>query len=425
MKRIEKLINFIDNSPTAYHTVESVRNELLSAGFTQVTFADTKAFSDGKKHFLISGGSSIIAFEGKGAGFMITASHSDSPAFRVKTSLNMKGEYDRLSVEKYGGMIHYTWLDRPLSVAGRVVLRTEGGIEERLVNIDKDAMVIPSVAIHLNRGVNDGAKHNPAVDLIPLLGKNRGEGSVEAAIADALSVDPASIISHDLFVYNRDKGRVCGIADDMIVSPRLDDLECVHASLRGFLDSGINKNAVKVLAVFDNEEVGSETKQGAASSLLHDTLRMIAGTDEKYHAMLENSFMVSADNAHAKHPNHPELSDKDNAPVLGGGVVIKHNGNQRYTTDGISDAILRTVAEKADVPTQHYYNRADIPGGSTLGSIATTKVPLSSVDIGLAQLAMHSATETASIEDYNNLEKLLAAVYASSITRNGNKIDIK
>ena len=422
MKKIENLLNFIDNSPTAYHTVASVKEQLVSAGFTQISPADFSAYSDGGKHFVIFGGSSIIAFEGAGSGFMITASHSDSPSFRVKSGYEIESTYNRLSVEKYGGMIHYTWLDRPLSIAGRVVVSTESGIEERLVNIDKDSMIIPSVAIHLNRGVNDGAKHNPAVDLIPLLGRNND--SIENAIAEKLSVDKAKIISHDLFVYNRDKGRVCGVADELIVSPRLDDLECVHASLRGFLESPANENAVKVLAVFDNEEVGSETKQGAASNILHDTLKKIAGTEEKYYAMLENSFMVSADNAHALHPNHPELSDRENAPILGSGVVIKHNGNQRYTTDGVSDAILRTIGEKENVAFQHYYNRADIPGGSTLGSIATTKVPISSVDIGLPQLAMHSANETASVNDYLEMEKLLTAVYSSSITKNGSKTEI-
>lgn len=423
-KKIKNLINFIDNSPSAYHAVDLVKKELTSAGFTELTLKDGAKIADGGKHFIVSGGSSVIAFEGYGSGFMIVASHSDSPSFRVKTSFESAGAYNRLSVEKYGGMIHYTWLDRPLSVAGRVVLRTEGGIEEHLVNLDKDSLLIPSVAIHLNRGVNDGAKHNPAVDLIPLAGIGK-DTSVESAIADMLSVKTEDIISHDLFVYNRDGGKVCGVADDLILSPRLDDLECVHSSLRGFLDSEKNPGAVKVLAVFDNEEVGSETKQGAASSFLYDVLRRIAGTEDNYYAMLENSFMISADNAHALHPNHPELSDKDNAPILGSGVVIKHNGNQRYTTDGVSDAILRAVADKAGIKTQHYYNRADLPGGSTLGSIATTKVSLSSVDIGLAQLAMHSANETASTSDYLDMEKLMSAFYTTYLVKQGNKTEIK
>ena len=424
MKKINKLLSFIDNSPSAYHAIAQVKAELIQNGYTEVTLKDSKAITDGGKHFVISGGSSIIAFEGRGNGFMITASHSDSPCFRVKNSLESQGRYNKLSVEKYGGMIHYTWLDRPLSVAGRVVVRTENGVEEMLVNVDKDALIIPSVAIHLNRGVNDGAKHNPAVDLIPLLGMNNN-GSIESVIADALSVKPTDILSHDLFVYNRDKGRVCGVADELLVSPRLDDLQCAHASLRGFLESKENTGAVKVLAIFDNEEVGSETKQGAASSFLFDTLKRIAGTEDNYYAMLENSFMVSADNAHAMHPNHPELSDKENAPILGGGVVIKHNGNQRYTTDGVSDAVLRFIGEKADVSFQHYYNRADIPGGSTLGSIATTKVPISSVDIGLPQLAMHSANETAAASDYVEMEKLLTEFYGASVKRELSKIVIK
>ena len=424
MKQIEKLLRFIDNSPSAYHAVDMVKRELIENGYTEVSLKDSSAMSDGGKHFVISGGSSIIAFSGKGNGFMIASSHSDSPAFRVKTSFESLNAYNRLSVEKYGGMIHYTWLDRPLSVAGRAVVRTESGIEEKLVNLDKDTLIIPSVAIHLNRGVNDGAKHNPAIDLIPLSGMNGDSSSVESAIADILSVKSADLLSHDLFVYNRDKGRVCGVSDELILSPRLDDLECVYASLQGFLASG-SSEAVKVLAVFDNEEVGSETKQGAASSFLFDTLKRISGSEDNYYSMLENSFMVSADNAHAMHPNHPELSDKDNAPILGKGIVIKHNGNQRYTTDGVTDALLRYIANKAEVECQHYYNRADIPGGSTLGSIATTKVPIRSVDIGLPQLAMHSANETAAVADYISMEKLLKEFYSSSICQNGSKIDIK
>ncbi len=425
MKRVERLCKFINNSPTAYHTVASVKEELLAAGYTEISSADLAAFNDGGKHFVILGSSSIIAFSGRAlGGFMICASHSDSPSFRVKLSGESVGAYTRLMTEKYGGMIHYTWLDRPLSLAGRVVVRTPFGIEERLVNIDKDSLIIPSVAIHLNRGVNDGAKHNPAVDLIPLMG-TKGATSLASAIAKELSVRESDILSHDLFLYNRDEARVCGISDELIVSPRLDDLECVHASLRAFLESDENIGATKILAVFDNEEVGSETKQGAASLFLHDTLLKIAGSDEKYYSMLEHSFMVSADNAHGKHPNHPELSDAENAPLLGGGVVVKYNGNQRYTTDGISDGIFRVVAEKCGISLQRYYNRADLPGGSTLGSIATTKVPLSCIDIGLPQLAMHSANETAAISDYLDMEKLLSAFYSTSIKRDFSKIEIK
>lgn len=423
MKKIERLSSFIKSSPTAYHTVASIKAELTAAGFTEISASDTDKFSDGGKHFITFGGSSVIAFSGaEKDGFMICASHSDSPAFRVKSVSRTSGDYSRVGVEKYGGMIHYTWLDRPLSVAGRVFVRTPLGISERLVNIDRAALVIPSVAIHLNRTVNEGAKHNPATDLIPLAGMSTA--SLSSELAEELSVSEADILSHDLFVYNRDEATVCGLDGDLIVSPRLDDLECVHASLRAFLESEDNSHSVKVLAVFDNEEVGSETKQGAASSVLSDTLRRIAGSPEKYYSMLDNSLMISADNAHARHPNHPELSDPENAPVLGGGVVVKYNGNQRYTTDGFSDGILRTIAERGEIKLQKYYNRADIVGGSTLGSIATTKLPISSVDIGLAQLAMHSANETASVSDYLEMEKLMSAFYRTSIRKHGAEIEI-
>ena len=351
---------------------------------------------------------------------MIAASHSDSPSFRLKISPETKGAYTRLSVERYGGMINYSWLDRPLSVAGRVVVRTERGIESRLVNIDRDVAVIPSVAIHMNRGVNDGYKFNPATDLLPLTATAEGEGKITSMLASLADASESDIISHDLFLYNRDEGRVIGSRDEFILAPRIDDLGCVFSSLKAFV-SAEKSASIPVLAVFDNEEVGSETKQGAASTFLCDTLRRISG--EELEKMLSNSFMISADNAHAKHPNHPELADAENAPVLNGGVVIKWNANQRYTTDGVSDAVFRTVAQRCGAKTQTYYNRADMLGGSTLGSISNTKVSIPTVDIGLPQLAMHSANETAGANDTKELIKILTEFYKTSIKKVGDSIE--
>ena len=416
------LINFINNSPTAFHTVKTVKDALLNAGFTEVYENEPSSFSDGGKHFVVRGGSSIIAFKGKGSGFMITASHSDSPCFKVKDELS-SATYTRFATEKYGGMIYYTWLDRPLSVAGRVVAKTENGVKTVLVNIKKAALTIPSVAIHLNRGVNDGAKFNPAVDLLPLSGTADAKGAIMSAVASQASVEVDDIISHDLFLYNAEEGRVVGINDELILSPRIDDLGCVYASLEAFLNAESN-NSVSVLAVFDNEEVGSETKQGASSTFLDMTLRAVAGNDEKYSAMLYNSFMVSADNAHAIHPNHPELYDSTNNATLGGGVVVKYNANQRYTTDAISDGIFRTLASRAGAKLQSFSNRADMVGGSTLGSIANTKVSISTVDIGLPQLAMHSATETAAVSDLEGMVKILSELYSSALKKQGDDIKI-
>ncbi len=422
MSYANSLINFINNSPTAFHTVKSVKDALLKAGFTEVFEKEPSAFSDGGKHFVVRGGSSIIAFKGKGDGFMITASHSDSPCFKVKGELS-SATYTRLATEKYGGMIHYTWLDRPLSVAGRVVVKTEVGVKSVLVNLEKAALTIPSVAIHLNRGVNESAKFNPSVDLLPLVGTSDVKGAIMSAIATQSGVEVSDIISHDLFLYNAEGGRIIGINDELILSPRIDDLGCVYASLEGFLATESSKS-VSVLAVFDNEEVGSETKQGASSTFLDMTLSAIAGNDEKYSKMLFNSFMVSADNAHAIHPNHPELYDGTNAPILGKGVVVKYNANQRYTTDAISDGIFCTIADRAGVKLQKFSNRADMVGGSTLGSIANTKVSISTIDIGLPQLAMHSATETAAVSDLDDMIKILTELYSVAIEKQGDDIKI-
>ena len=416
-----ELFKFIKSSPSPYHTVESVKAELLGDGYSELYEADRWNLTDGGKYFVIRNGTSIIAFESKKSsnGFMIAASHSDSPSFRIKITPELSSAYTRLEVEKYGGMIYYSWLDRPLSVAGRAVIKTKSGIESRLVNIDRDLAVIPSVAIHMNRGVNDGYKFNPAVDLLPLVGSSDAKGALLREIANELKVSENDIISHDLFLYNRDEGKIFGANNEYIISPRLDDLECVFASLKAFLSASDSKST-PVLAVFDNEEVGSETKQGAASTFLHDVLLRIAGED--YYTMLDNSFMVSADNAHAKHPNHPELADADNAPLMNSGIVIKWNANQKYATDGVSDAFFRTVCERCGAKVQSYYNRADMLGGSTLGSISNTKVSVPTVDIGLAQLAMHSANETAGAEDVQTMICALTEFFSTAIEKHGEKI---
>ncbi len=417
---VKDLFDFIAASPSAYHTVDTARRRLLAEGYTELSEGARPTLKEGGKYFVTRNGSSLIAFRyhGEADGFLLTASHTDSPSFRVKMSAESVGAYTRIETEPYGGMIYYTWLDRPLSAAGRVFVRTADGMEERLVDLDDDLLTIPSVAIHMNRAVNDGYKWNPAVDLLPLYGTAEAKGGFLAAIADAAHAPVGDILTHDLFLYNREYGRRIGKNGSLILVPRLDDLGCVFASLEGFL-AAKETGKIPVLALFDNEEVGSETKQGAASTFLFDTLRSIAKDDLS--AMLYHSFMVSADNAHAKHPNHPELADADNAPVLGGGVVIKYNANQHYTTDAYSDAFFRTVCERAGVKTQRYCNRADIRGGSTLGSISDTRVSVPTVDIGLPQLAMHSATETAAASDLDDMIAALTAFYSAAPKREGTR----
>ena len=420
MKTNQELFEFIKNSPSAFHTVDTVKRELVENGYTELYESEAWELSEGGKYFVTRNGTSLIAFVNRSnGGFMISASHSDSPAFRLKINNEKSGALSRLDVEKYGGMIYYTWLDRPLSLAGRVVVKTENGIEARLLNLDRDIAVIPSVAIHYNRTVNDGYKFNPAVDLLPLVASGEKKGELISEIAKEISVKPEDILSHDLFLYNRDAGRVIGLDGEYILSPRLDDLECVFASLKAFL-SAKDSDSTPVLAIFDNEEVGSETKQGAASTFLYDTLTKVSG--ENYTSRLAKSMMISADNAHARHPNHPELSDAENAPEMNGGVVIKWNANQRYTTDAVSAALFMRICERCGAKTQNYYNRADMLGGSTLGAIADTKVSVPTVDIGLAQLAMHSANETAGAQDLEVLICAMTEFFSASISPDGQKI---
>ena len=333
------------------------------------------------------------------------------------------GGYSKLWVERYGGAILYSWFDRPLSVAGRVIVKNDGGIEERLVSFDRDLLVIPSVAPHLNRSANDAFSPSLTSDLLPLLSLEKNM-SIKKLIASELSVCEDDVLSHDLFVYAREKGKLVGLNGELILSPRLDDLECVYTSLVAFLASSPTEST-KVLAVFDNEEVGSSTKQGAASTFMYDVLLRISPDHESYIASLASSFMVSADNAHAKHPSHPELSDFLNAPVLSGGVVIKHNANQRYTTDAYSEAVFSEICALAGAKTQHYSNRADLLGGSTLGSISNTRVAMPSIDIGLGQLAMHSAVETASESDAFEMVKALSKFYSTTLVAKGEKTVIK
>lgn len=421
MQLENQLLNFINKSPSPYHAVAEVKATLAENGYTELFENEVWSLAEGGKYFVIRGGTSIIAFRYRASagGFMICASHSDSPSFKLKVTPEAVGAYSRLEVEKYGGMIYYSWFDRPLSLAGRLVLRTEEGIETKLVNIDRDFAVIPSVAIHMNRAVNDGYKFNPAQDLLPLVGAADAKGGVMRELANAAGVCEDDILSHDLYLYNREEGKPFGINNEYILSPRIDNLECVFTSMKAFVSAG-ESESIPVLAVFDNEEVGSETKQGAASSFFYDTLSRIAG--DTLLPKLKNSFMVSADNAHAKHPNHPELADADNAPLLNGGIVIKWNSNQRYATDGVSSAVFQSICGRCGAKTQTFYTRADMMSGSTLGSISNTKVSISTVDIGLPQLAMHSASEVAGAYDAAEMVKALTEFYGSSVSVNGDKI---
>mgnify|MGYP003291857448 FL=1 len=414
-ERIHALQSFLDASHSMYHAQNYIVETLKAEGYVRLPERESWKLVPGGKYYVSRGGTAVIAFRiptEAPRGFMMTASHSDHPGFKVKENFELAGAYTRMAVERYGGTLLFTWLDRPLSIAGRVTVETGDGIENKLIDIDKDLLLIPNVAIHMNRQVNDGYKWNPAVDTLPLVGSKEAAGKLQELLEKEAG---GKILGHDLFLYPRQKSSVWGVAEEYISSTVLDDLECAWGCTQGFLRAG-ETAAVPVLCVFDSEEVGSGSVQGAASMLLPDVLRRICGcTGWDLDQLLSQSFMVSADNAHAIHPNHPELADPTNAPVMGKGIVLKHNANLMYCTDGVSAAIFRKVCGKAGAAVQTYYNRADIPGGSTLGRISLGKVSVLTADIGLPQLAMHSSYETAAVADAVALEDAMESFYSSSL----------
>ena len=420
MDMVQKLFRFLDESPTCYHAAANAKAALTAAGAVELRESEQWKLEKGTLYVVERGDSALVAFrvpEGPFHGFLMAAAHSDSPTFKVRETAEAAsaGNTLRLSVEPYGGGVWRGWLDRPLSVAGRVVVRKGDRLVSRLVNIDRDLLVIPGVAIHMDRSVNKGAELNPAVDLLPLLGCGKEPGAFRKLIAEAAGVREEHLLSTELFLYPRTKAVQTGLNGEFIVSPRLDDLQCVFGCLEGFLAAKPG-GSLPVLAVFNNEEVGSNTRQGADSTFLTDVLERIAhgcGLDsDAWKAAIANSFMVSADNAHAIHPAHPEYADKGEFPVLGGGIVIKYNANQRYTTDAVSGAVFQAICQEAGVPVQRYSNRADLPGGSTLGNISTAHLSVPTVDIGPPQLAMHSVCETAGAADTDLLVKAMTAYFS-------------
>lgn len=420
MDAVNGLMSFIDRVPTAFHAVDEIAAALDAAGYARLQEMDRWPVAPGGRYYVTRNQSSLIAFRLPASGvghFQIVASHGDSPSFKLKPAFARTGEgCALLNVEKYGGMLMSTWMDRPLSVAGRVIVDGPGGLRARLVNVDRDLALIPNLPIHFNRDANDGVALNAQVDMLPVVGM---EGvDFAAAVAAAARVEPDRVVGADLFLYNRQRAVRFGVDGAFIAAPRLDDLECVYASLTAFLGAKGGAHT-DVLCVLDNEEVGSGTRQGAASPFLIETLRRVTaaldGNPQALEAALAASFMVSADNAHAAHPNHPDKYDKDNRVRMNGGVVIKSNASQKYATDGLSAAAFEHVCISAGVPVQRFSNRSDIAGGSTLGNIALTRVSMPAVDIGLAQLAMHSACETAGAQDIGHMVRAMEAFYNAEI----------
>ncbi len=400
------LIHFIAKSPSTFHAVRGIKAALLYAGFTEIREEDTWQIKKGGKYVVTRNGSALIAFtvpqEGAEA-FHITASHCDSPTFKIKENPEIAdGPYVKLNVEGYGGMIMSTWLDRPLSVAGRLLVTENGHLAEKLVAIDGTMLVIPSVAIHMDRSVNQHKEWKFQKDMLPLYGMTGAKTPFMDVIAAAAKVKAEDILAHDLILYSRVPGTIWGEEREFISSPKLDDLQCAFACFRGFTQ-GQKEKYISVYALFDNEEVGSATSQGAGSTFLANTLERLARSlgysyDETM-AMIARSFMISADNAHSVHPNHPEYADPVNRPVINGGIVIKYSAAQKYATNAFSAAYFKKLCKDHDIPTQTFTNHSDNPGGSTLGNISNTVIAMPTVDIGLPQLAMHSSYETAGVKD--------------------------
>ena len=416
----EKLLDFIKKSPTAFQAVDEMQKRLEENGFEPLSEKEHWKLVPGGKYLVTRNHSALIAFcipKEDAWTFHIMASHSDSPSFKIKENPEIKvdNSYVKLNVEKYGGMLMAPWFDRPLSVAGRMIIRGNNGLEEKLVNIERDLVMIPNLAIHMNREANNGVSYNPQKDMLPLLAGENTDQTLLEILAKEAGIEKEDIISHDLFLYNRMPGTIWGADNEFVSSARLDDLQCAFASMEGLLCAE-NRKSIAVHCVMDNEEVGSGTKQGAASTFLKDTLLRInmglGRTYEEYLMTLAGSFMVSADNAHALHPNYADKTDPTNHPVLNKGIVIKFNANQKYCTDAVSAAEFKELCTRADVPYQTFVNRSDIAGGSTLGNISNTQVPMNTVDIGLAQLAMHSPYETAGVKDTEYLIKAAAELFA-------------
>ena len=418
-QRIKGLMTYLDGAHSVYHGIAGLVKELENAGYRRLQEQEAWTLVAGEKYYMTRGGTALIAFrvpQTTPKGFLMTASHSDRPCFKLKENGELTGAYTQLSVEKYGGMLIAPWLDRPLSVAGRVLVETENGVESRLVDIDRDLMLIPNVAIHMNRAANDGQKWDMIRDVLPLLGGAQTAGKLEQLLEEAAG---GKILGRDLFTYIREQARVWGVEEEYLSAAALDDLACAWSCLQGFLAAG-ESGSIPMLCVFDNEEVGSASIQGADSTLLSTVIRRICqGLGLQEEVLLAASMMVSADNAHALHPNHPELADPKNAPVMGGGLAVKFNSTLRYTTDGLSAALLRSVCARAGVQTQTYYNRADVAGGSTLGCISVRHVSVPSVDIGLPQLAMHSSYETCAVADVLGLMDAMKVYYESTPQREG------
>ncbi len=402
---MKKFLDFIKDTPTAFHAASKIKELLLKQGFEEVRDNEKWNLKKGGKYFIGRNMSSLIVFtipSNLATGFQIASAHLDSPTFKLKPNFILEqGKYVKLNTEVYGGPIYSTWMDRPLGIAGRVFVSKDNKITAKLVNLNQPMVCIPNLPIHYNRNVNKGVELNPQVDMLPLY-STKDYTSLYEVIAQKLGISSSQIVSSDLYLTNLDRGCLVGVKNEFLMAPQLDNLECSYGLICGLLDSASSKK-INVCALFDNEEIGSQTLQGAASTFLAHVLKRISialnQTEEEHMMLLGNSFFISADNAQGYHPNYPEKYDKTNPCFLNEGIVIKNAANGAYTTSAYSSAVFQAICKRAGVPVQFTTNRSDIRGGSTLGAISLAQVSIPSVDIGLAQLAMHSAYETAGSKD--------------------------
>lgn len=420
MKNLENVIALLNKSHSPFHVVSNLVG-LLKADFRQVDEGDLSSIEPGEDFLLTRNGATFAAVrlpKRSPKAIKIVATHNDSPTFKVKPNPVFGKDVAQLNVEPYGGMIMYSWFDRPLSLAGRLVYEKDGVMQCSLVDVNEDILIIPSLCIHMNREVNSGHAFNPAKELNPVLGL----GSLtceeftnylygKAGLAD---VKP---LAHDLFLYVREDARLVGANQEFLVSPRLDDLSSAYSAGLAFAQAKKNEDIVEIFVSFDNEEVGSLTRQGAASTFLKDLVETVCHvyslSDEDAKGVIARSFLFSVDNAHANHPNYPEISDRTTNVVPGQGVVIKYNAQAKYTSDGLSAGYAKCIAEKAGVGVQEYTNRSDMRGGSTLGNISNSEISLNSADIGIAQWAMHSSVETQAASDIDAMVNFLKTFFES------------
>ena len=420
---VKQLFKFIENSPSCFHAIKTITEELKNEGFVEIKEKDTWQIEQGKKYYVTRNLSSVIAFkipQNDFKSFNIVASHSDSPTFKIKENaeIEVNNKYVKLNTEKYGGMICSTWFDRPLSIAGRILVKENNAVKTHLVNIDKDLVIIPNLAIHMNREVNDGFKINRQKDTLPLLSLineklEKGNYLLEL-LAKELNVSKEAIIDFELYPYEYEKGCLMGLNEEFISSGRLDDLAMVHAGIEALISADVNL-ATNIMIATDNEEVGSSTKQGGDSEMLSMILeRIVLGLGkgrEDFLRAVSKSFLISADLAHAVHPNVPEKHDPTVRPVLNGGPVIKIAASQSYATDSDTSTAYELICRKAGVNVQRFVNRSDLRGGSTIGPISSTHLPIRIVDMGTPILSMHSIRELAAVKDHSDCIKSFEEFY--------------